>query len=813
MGLPQRYTPALAEARWQETWAREQTYAFTADARPIFAIDTPPPTVSGDLHIGHVYSYIQAEAMARFWRMQGMNVYYPFGFDDNGLPTERYVEKRKRLRARDIGRAAFVAECLAVSHEVEDRFETFWKTLGFSVDWRLRYSTIDPHSQRIAQWSFLDLYQRGQIYRDQSPNLWCIDCQTAIAQADIDGFDRMTTFYTLAFQRAEQPEVLPVATTRPEFLPACVALFVHPDDQRFAHLVGHTAQIPLFGRHVPILADRLVNPALGTGIVMCCTFGDQTDLTWWRNHNLPLIRLLTKHGRLSAAAGTYADLTLTEARQRIVADLEQAGALLGSSQRSQLVRVHDRCHQPIEIIETSQWFIRLLDKKAALLQAGRQIAWHPEHMRTRYEHWVENLSWDWSISRQRFHGVPFPAWHCRRCGTVLLADQTQLPVDPTTSQPLTTCGCAAPDLHPDEDVMDTWMVSSLSPQIAAERWALLEPAAPKLTLPFQLRPQAHDIIRTWAFYTIAKAHMHHQELPWSTIMISGHALAPNGEAIHKSLGNAPIAPEKLIERYGADAVRYWACRGTLGADQAVHEATMKQGVRLINKLWNAARLIADHQPIATAAGNAATFVTDQALLSWLQHLIQQATEQFQRYDYAAALETTERFFWHVFCDNYLELIKGRMYDGTPTEQQAASTTLRATLLALLKLFAPMMPHVTEEIYQTLYAKAETAFGSLHTTLWPTPDAALINAPAEHYAELFFAIAGHVRRYKSERKQSLGTPLAELSIASPDPALRSALEHAALDLRSVTRATTLTVLAELAADFDEILPGLWLRVRA
>jgi valyl-tRNA synthetase len=833
MGFSSRYHAAEAERRWQTYWASERVYEFNPDdSRPIFAIDTPPPTVSGDIHIGHVYSYTQAEAMARFWRMQGYNVYYPFGFDDNGLPTERFVEKRLGQRARDVGRDAFIAACLDVSREVEDRFEAFWKALGFSVDWRLRYSTIDPNARRTSQWSFLDLYRKGLVYRAQAPNPWCVECQTAIAQAEMDDTDRETAFYTLQFQIADcrlqinpdqdQSEMcnlqsaIQIATTRPELLPACVAVFVHPDDSRYAVLVGHEAITPLFGRRVPILADAAVDPSKGTGAVMCCTFGDTTDVMWWREHQLPLIPLVTRQGRLSEDGGPYAGLTLRQARERIVAELREAGAQLDEQATAQTVRVHERCGTPLEILETSQWFIRVLDAKAALLDAGRQIAWHPAHMHTRYEHWVSNLNWDWCISRQRFFGVPFPVWHCDACGGVVLADESQLPVDPMQTAPPHPCACGNADLRPDPDVMDTWATSSVSPQIAGQM--LDNPALFERLFPMQLRPQAHDIIRTWAFYTIAKSHFHFGTIPWETLMISGHALAPAGGKISKSKGNSAVDPAALIERYGADALRYWACSGSIGADQQVDETLMKQGVRLVTKLWNAARFIglqiADCTFQIDSDNRQSTICnlqwSDRFLLSSLQRLVAQATGQFRAYDYAAALEATERFFWNTLCDNYLEWVKGRLYDGAGMERAAAQWTLHQALLILLKLFAPVMPHITEEIYQQLFAHEESC-RSIHLSAWPVPDDTLLDSEAERVGMALLALTTAARRWKTARQLSLGAELAQMTIAADDDSLRAMLEQCVTDIQSVTRAREVIVVAEAGEGFEEVAKGVWMRI--
>jgi valyl-tRNA synthetase len=912
LGSPNRSAPAAAAPRWQRTWSEQQTYAFDpSDTRPIFAVDTPPPTVSGEIHIGHVYSYVQAEAMIRFWRMQGLNVYYPFGFDDNGLPTERYVERKRGIRARDLSRTDFIAACLETSREVEDRFEIFWKSLGMSVDWRLRYSTIDPHARRISQRSFIELYRKGRVYRAQAPNPWCVECQTAIAQAELDDAERETTFYTLAFGLAaesrnrrtaepaedpgprtqdpstESPKIngdlpatsrqlqagdiqpssivhrpsstIPIATTRPELLPACVAIFVHPDDPRYRELIGGTAIVPIVERHIPILADLLVDPNKGSGAVMCCTFGDTTDVAWWRSHNLPLIPLVTRSGFLGEAGGIYAGLTLAQARARILDDLRTAGTLTDERKTTQSIRIHERCKTPVEILETSQWFIRVLDLKEQLLAAGRAIEWRPEHMRTRYEHWVENLNWDWSISRQRFYGVPFPLWHCIACGEIILADEGQLPVDPVSDMPSRSCSCGA-DLRPETDVMDTWATSSMSPQIAThfletddlrlhgqatqetrqsgDGRAATSHQPPATSLhPMQLRPQAHDIIRTWAFDTIVKSLLHTNQIPWETIMISGHALAPDGTSIHKSLGNSPIAPSVLIGRHSADALRYWACGATLGADLPVSEGEMKQGLRLSAKLWSAARFLATWEapsdggrravddgttrdtadqrqtsepPTQPSTNQSASLPfaftpADRALISWTQRTIERATEHYRRYEYAAARAAAERFFWDILCDHALEWSKGRLYDGGPPARAAAQASLRGALLASLQLLAPIMPHVTEEIYQRLFA-ASSQPTSLHASNWPVVDGSQIDPEAERAGEALIALGAAARRYKTNNRLGMGTRLAELTITCADAELQHLLEATEHDIRSLTRAEQVTFLAT-GDRGEQLVPGL------
>ena len=737
--------------------------------------------------------------MVRFWRMRGENVYYPFGFDDNGLPTERYIEKSQGIRAREVGRDAFITACLRTTEEVEARFEAFWQRLGISADWRLRYSTIGERARRTSQWSFLDLYRKGRIYHAQAPNPWCSECQTAIAQAEIDDAEREATFYDLrlTIDDLRLPQVagnlaLTIATTRPELLAACVAVFVHPDDERFAPHVGQFAITPLFGRRVPILADPLVDPAKGSGAVMCCTFGDTTDVTWWRTHNLPLIPLIGRDGRLTEHAAAYAGMTLAEAKRRIIADLREAGALIGEQPLRQSVRAHERCGTPLEILETRQWFIRVLDLKAELLAAGRAITWQPDYMRTRYEHWVENLGWDWCISRQRFYGVPFPLWHCAGCGAVILADEAQLPVDPLTTAPPRGCDCGG-ELLPERDVLDTWATSSLSPQIAGQM--LDNPAQFGRIFPFALRPQAHDIIRTWAFATIVKAHLHHASIPWKTVLISGFGLDPRGNKLSKSKGNAAHSPDALLDSSSADAVRYWACGGRAGADQVLDEDTIKRGTKLVTKLWNAARLIeragnrgeGTEQLLQSLAPSPQPLAPlDRAMLSWLQRLVQRATAQMEAYEYAAAMEATERFFWATLCDNYLELGKGRMYDGAAEKQDGLRTALHDILHTLLRLFAPFLPFVTEEIWSHLYTEGGD---SIHQAAWPSANDALLDEAAEQAGAAIFEILAQVRRYKSDHKLSLGAPLAHLTVFAP-PALHTALAASTADLRSATRAVEL-----------------------
>jgi valyl-tRNA synthetase len=780
-------------------------YHFSREsAAPVYSIDTPPPTVSGHLHLGHVYSYSQTDFVARFWRMNGFNVYYPMGYDDNGLPTERLVERRLGITAAGVGRQAFIEKCLEVSVAAERDYEALWKRLGLSIDWRYTYRTIDERSRWTSQWSFIDLYRKGLAYRKQAPAIWCPECRTAIAQAELNDLDRQSEFFTLAF-RLGNGETLPIATTRPELLPACVAVFVHPDDARFKRLVGQTARVPLFDQEVPILEDASTDPEKGTGAVMCCTFGDVTDVAWWRAHNLPLVESIGRDGRLTEAAGEFAGLAVAEARGRIVVALAARGLLLDRRPIDQSVRVHERCDTPVEYVVAQQWFVRALDFKADLLDIGERLVWHPPPMQARYREWVENLAWDWCVSRQRCYGVKFPAWYCDACGEIVLADETELPVDPTERPPSKACACGNTSFTPEQDVMDTWATSSLTPQIVGA-W----PGDQMLyasVFPFSLRSQAHEIIRTWAFYTLLKSRHHFDALPWREVAISGWGLAPEGAGkISKSRGGGPVAPMAMVEKYSADSVRYWAASAGFGRDAVISEEKIQAGARLVTKLWNVARfaerfIAHDAPPVQPPALSPA----DRWILSKAQRLIRRATQLFRVYDYAAAKNETEDFFWRDLADNYLEMCKQRLYDASGTAHVGARFALRHALLVALKLFAPFLPHVTEEIYQGLFRSAEGA-ASIHTSRWPTADERLIDELAESGGEMLVAVATAVRRYKSERGLSLGTELARLCLATGEAALAALLREAEADLLSITRARQVSVGHELDPDLEIIQTG-------
>ncbi len=804
MSLSKRYNPGTAEPQLQEKWQESAVYHYDRESeKPVFSIDTPPPTVSGNLHLGHVYSYSHADFLARFKRMNGHNVFYPMGFDDNGLPTERLVERALGIKAKEVGRTAFIEKCLEISEEAEKEYQELWTRLGLSIDWRYSYRTIDARSRRLAQLSFLDLFNKGLAYQDKAPSIWCPECQTAIAQAELDDLQRDTIFHTLAFS-LEDGQKLPIATTRPELLAACVAVFIHPEDSRYSKFIGRQAVVPFGGQRVPILADPGADPQKGTGAVMCCTFGDTADVEWWRTHNLALVEAIDREGRMTQAAGLLQGLSISEARQRIIEILNDQQLLLDQQPISHSIRVHERCDTAVEYIISKQWFIKVLDFKEELLCAGDQIIWHPPHMKNRYNQWVQNLNWDWGISRQRYFGVPFPIWYCRQCGETISASNDDLPVDPLVQKPDQPCPtCGNQSFLPEQDVMDTWATSSLSPQIVGQ-W-LTDDALYQQVDPFSCRPQAHEIIRTWAFYTIVMSHHHFGKIPWETTMISGWGLAPSGKTkLSKSRGGG-MSPLKMIEANSADAVRYWAAGTGLGKDAIIDEERIRAGNKLVTKLWNIARFserfIADFTPSDETAVSDINFSpADRWILARTNNLIHRCTNLWQHIDYATVKSEVEIFFWRDLADNYLEMAKKRLYDGV--DNQGATFALYMALLAAIKLLAPILPHVTERIYTEMFAQTDGA-ASIHTSQWPQVNRHWLDETAISLGNSLLDIATAVRRYKSDNNLSLGSELAHLHIATTNVALADGLRAAYLDLTSITRSRQITIAEYINPELEAI----------
>ena len=765
--FPKKYDPKEIEPRIQKFWEDERIFKFdTQSKKPTYSIDTPPPTLSGYIHMGHVLSYSQAEFVARYQRMNGKNVFYPMGFDDNGLPTERFVEKKYKVNIRKIGREEFVRLCLKETEIGGANYRNVWTTLGISVDWSLLYSTINKRCQRISQRSFIDIYNMGRMERRNEPAIWCPLCQTSLAQADVEDSEQMHSFLNTIRFSAEDGKELLIATSRPELIPSCVGLLVNPNDERYRELVGKAALTPIFKVKVPILADIKVDPEFGTGMVMVCTFGDKTDIDWWRQFDLPLKLSINPNGTMNDNAGQYKGMTLAECRKQILEDLRECGLLVEQTPIVHVMNVHERCGTPVEFYVTPQWFIRILDIKDELLAQGTKLKWYPEHMKVRYDTWINGLKWDWCISRQRYFGVPFPLWYCAKCGTVALADESQLPVDPLVTMPLHPCTkCGSTDFEPEKDVMDTWATSSVTPLINSN-WGEPDSIIDKI-YPMSMRPQSHEIIRTWLFYTVIKSYLHTKSLPWSDVMISGQGLDPNGKAMHKSKGNI-VEPLPIVQKYSADAVRWWAASAKLGDDLAFKEKEVVYGQKFINKLFNASRFasihLKDYKP-----GEPKLELIDRWLLTKLNDVIRESTDNFNRYEYSKAKSLTEQFFWGDLCDNYLEIVKDRLYrkEENGESGQAALYTVYIALFNSLKLLGPFIPHITEDIYQRMFRENE-GFESLHISAWPEPNFTWADIEALKLGNMAVAIISSLRQYKNSQSMAQNAVLPKVIIYSDGP---------------------------------------------
>lgn len=829
------YNATKAEKKWGLKWKEEKTYSYNPQSkRENFVIDTPPPTVSGSLHIGHIFSYTQTDILARFQRMLGKNVFYPMGWDDNGLPTEKRIQnlygvkcspeldyaphlslekispshKQKNPHLKGISRRNFLELCEKQVFEDEMKYKKLWYHLGLSVDWSQTYQTIGTHTQKLAQFSFLDLYKKNLVENQFSPVLWDTQFQTAVAQADIEDREQKGFYHDIRFQ-LNQKESFVISTTRPELLPACVAVAAHPEDSRYKKFFHQKAITPLFQSKVPFLPSRHADPEKGTGILMICTFGDMEDVAFWKKQNLPLLQVIDEEGFLKAisfhsppfnslnpekADKNYSQLKglrVKQGRRKIIELLKEGKHLVGEPKETlQHIKYYEKGDFPLEILPKRQWYIKILDHKEELIVQGRKINWHPESMRKRYEQWVEGLNQNWCISRQRFYGVPFPVWYSLKSGKPdynhpLLPPlkATHLPVDPAKQVPE---GFKEADRgHPegfieDTQVMDTWATSSLTPLINSG-W-ISDLKKHKKLFPAHLRPQAHEIIRTWAFYTIAKSWFHEKTIPWQHIAISGWVINPNRLKMSKSKGNT-VTPESLMEMYSADGVRYWAGRARLGQDTVYDENLFKTGKRLVTKIFNAARFVQLQMEDKTFQdfSNLLKDITEPIDRVWILHLMDtkiKATECLKTFNYAGALEIIEKTFWS-FCDNYLEFVKARVYrlkDSSPGISGRA--TLDYSLYSFLKLFAPYLPYITEEIWSWRYA---TENPSVHLSFWAEKtqnhwkelkenrvsiDSSLLN--------LAFFILEQIRGQKSAKGKSLATPLKSLQIKAGEKDLKRIL---------------------------------------
>ncbi|MBS3078720.1 valine--tRNA ligase [Candidatus Pacearchaeota archaeon] len=732
------YNPKETETRIKSFWEKEKIYRFDSKKKgKIYSIDTPPPTLSGKMHIGHAYSYSQQDFIVRFHRMNG-NVFYPFGTDDNGLPTERLVEKLNNVKSKTMKREDFIKMCLKTLKEITPDFIADWKNLGVSCDYDIYYSTIDNNSRKLAQKSFIELYKKGLIYKKGFPTLWCPDCQTSVAQAELDDKELPSLFSTLRFKCNDKD--LLIATTRPELLGACVAVFVNPSDKRYKNIVGKKAKVPLFNFEVPIIEDESADIEKGTGVLMICSYGDKYDAEAINRHKLSPKIVLNYNGSLNIEP--YSGLKLKDARKKILEDLKNNGFIVEQKQISHNVNTHDKCGTEIEFLPTKQWFIKILDKKKKFLEQGNKIKWHPEFMHKRYDNWVNGLEWDWNISRDRHFGVPIPVWECEKCKEIIVADEKELPIDPTEhKKKCTKCKIEA---KAEGKVLDTWMTSSISPQIVSSLVKTSENS--KIEIPFSLRPQAHDIIRTWLFYTVVKSLYQENEIPWNNVFISGFVTL-GGEKMSKSKGNV-ISPQEVMEKYSADALRFAAAGAKLGEDSDYQEKDLVTGKKFETKLWNASNFVFMNLTGYDGKKPKKIERIDELFLMKLNELVKTCTESFENYEYSRAKIETEKFFWQIFCDNYLEIVKKRIYENKAGEK-SSQYALYNGLLTILKLIAPIMPFITEEIYQSYYSKNE-AYKSIHLSRWPTVE----KVDKTDELDVFINILTKVRYEKSKAQKSM-----------------------------------------------------------
>ena len=752
------YDPDTVEPRWQRRWVDEETYAYPdddpVDPNTVFSIDTPPPTVSGSLHMGHLYGFTLQDFVARFERMNGGATFFPFGYDDNGIASERLTEAELDIRHQEFERREFQAKCRDVCTQYESQFTENVQSLGVSVDWDHTYQTIEPRVQRVSQLSFVDLYDQGREYREKAPAIWCPECETAISQVETEDDEQASHFNDIAFPVASSDaDEFVISTTRPELLPACVAVFVHPDDDENQHLVGESAEVPLFGHEVPIIADERVDMETGSGIVMCCTFGDQNDIEWYQVHDLDLRVAIDESGHMTDVAEAYEGLHADAAGEAIVEDLDETGALLDRRDITHTVNVHERCGTSVAFLVTEQWYIEMLDKTDEYLEVGREMEWSPDKMLTRYEHWVEGLQWDWLISRQRSSGIPFPVWYCENCDEVIIAEKADLPVDPLSDDPpVDACPeCGHDEFEPEDDVLDTWATSSLTPLInagwdwddEAEAFTMDHPELYR----FDLRPQGHDIISFWLFHTLVKCYEHTGEVPFEETMINGHVLDENREKMSKSVGNV-VEPEAVLEEFPVDATRYWAAGTAVGDDFPFKEKDLRAGEKLIRKLWNASKLVESLAPetYPDEPDDGELRELDRWLLAELDDRVERITALFENRAFSKARDELRSFFWNTFCDDYLEIVKQR-------DDDAAAYTLRTAHRRFLKLFAPLLAHVTEDLWNDMYAVDPS--DSIHLTDWPEP----MGLEADHEAgAAATSVVGVLRKYKSENQLPLNAKL-------------------------------------------------------
>ncbi|WP_292388466.1 valine--tRNA ligase [Methanosarcina sp. UBA5] len=748
--IPKEYNASEVEEKWMEKWNLSM-YHFNwgEDTRPQYIIDTPPPYPTGNFHIGNALNWCYIDFVARYKRMRGYNVMFPQGWDCHGLPTEVKVEEIHGITKNQVPRAEFRKMCRELTAGNIEKMRKTMLHLGFSVDWSNEFITMDPSYFVKTQKSFVRMYNNDYIYHEEHPVNWCPRCETAIAFAEVEYETRQTKLNFVHFDKVD------IATTRPELMAACVAVAVNPEDKRYSQFIGQEIIVPLFGQKVTLIADEDVEPEFGTGAVMICTFGDKQDVRWWVKYGLSLVKAIDKQGKMTTAAGKYEGMSLAECREAVIADLKVAGFLYDQKPLEQNVGLCWRCDTPIEILSEPQWFVKI--DNDAILKAADEINWYPDYMKVRLQNWTGTMEWDWCISRQRIFATPIPIWYCKKCGEVMIAEESWLPIDPNEAAPKKACACGSTEFEPETDVLDTWMDSSIT-ALHVTGWE----SEHELRLPAQIRPQGHDIIRTWAFYTILRSLALEGKRPWDSIVINGMVLGPDGHKMSKSLGNV-ISPEEVTTQYSADAFRQWgAVGGSTGSDVMFRWKDVVSASRFLQKMWSIYRFSMSHlkgfgQEDADKFPTDSLYIIDRWLLSKLNRLVDTATKEFDEYQFDSTFKAIRGFAWEVLADNYLELVKGRLYGDEPEGRRAAQYVLYKTMKTLSLLLAPFIPFFAEELYSRFSDE------SVHIQDWPAADESFINEEAEAAGELIKEITGEVRRYKSDLGMALNAPLKKLEI--------------------------------------------------
>jgi len=781
--FPKKFNLLMIEEKWQRNWEEMGIYRFNRadDPRPVFTIDTPPPYPSGDFHMGNVLNWTYIDALARYKRMRGYNVFFPQGWDCHGLPTEIKAEEIYKIKKTDLPPAEFIKLCKEFVGKYIDIMKKAIIRLGCSVDWTTEYRTMDPNYWKNTQLSFIILHKKGLMYKGTYPISWCTSCETAIADAEVEHETKQGTLHYIKFKLEDDNHLL-IATTRPELLPACVTVAVNPDDQRYKRYIGKNIWVPIANRNVKIIPDRLVDPEFGTGVVMICTYGDKADVKAVATHHLDSIILIDDKGKMNKNAGKYAGLTAKKAKKAVVADLEKQGLLEKTEKLSQEVGTCWRCKNPIEILEHEQWFMKTRILTEQVKKNTLDVTWYPDYMKNRMIDWANSLDWDWVVSRQRIFATPIPIWYCKKCGEIILAEPDWVPIDPRTEPPkINRCPkCGSTNFTPETDVLDTWFDSSITCAVHAgwpdsKDWRKLYPA--------DVHPSGYDIIRTWAYYLMVRSLALFDEKPYKSVLINGMVLGTDGRKMSKSLGNFVATPD-VFQKYGADAPRQWATGGgATGSDIPFRWEDVEYAWRFLRKLWNAARFASMHLQDYDPEEKGELNLMDCWLLSKMERVTQKVTAALENCQFNVATDEIRKFTWHSFCDQYIEAVKHRLYQPETygkEKRAAAQYTLYTAIYRILQLLAPISPHIAEEIYQIMYAD-DKKHESIHVSPWPTIQEELIDETTEKKGDLIVAVMGEIRRDKAENQKPLNVPIQKLTLYSEDKETTQVLRQAEEDL--------------------------------